>query len=149
MAAEYRDKRKFITTVQGKYLSFCRGGSSCSRKVHETTFVPLPDAARRPAATRLPTRRPAAAARPPPGQPRAPATMDSTSTTPASATRPTSARGAAPIRKTNRPAAGPSSAAAAGSIPACRPPLYRNSRIRYGNVRFPYQKPNFFERFQK
>ena len=86
---------------------------------------------------------------PTPGQPRAAATTACASTTPASATRPTSARGAAPIRKTNRPAAGPSSAAAAGPIPACRPPLCRNSRIRYSNVRFPYQKPNFSEMFQK
>jgi len=91
----------------------------------------------------------AAAARPPPGQPRAVATTACVSTTPASATRPTSARGAAPIRKTNRPAAGPRSAAAAGPIPACQPPLCSNARICHSHVHFPYQKPNFLEGFQK
>jgi hypothetical protein len=87
--------------------------------------------------------------RPPPGQPRAAATMVCVSTTPASATRPTSARRAAPIRKTNRPAAGPHFVAAAGVIPACRPPLCCNTGISHSNVCFPHQKPNFFERFKK
>ncbi|MFN9908702.1 MAG: hypothetical protein ACK56F_21680, partial [bacterium] len=64
-------------------------------------------ATRRPAATRPATNQTAATAHPPPGQPRAVATTACVSTTPASAARPTSARGAAPTRKTNRPAAGP------------------------------------------
>jgi hypothetical protein len=75
-------------------------------------------AARRPAATEPATKRTSAAARPPPGQPRAAATTACVSTTPALATRPTSARGAALTRKTNRLAAGPQFAAAAGPIPA-------------------------------
>ncbi len=78
-------------------------------------------------ATRPATNRTAAAARPPPGQPRAAAMTSCVSTTPASATRPTSARRAALTRKTNRPAAGPQLAAAAGPIPACRPPLCCNT----------------------
>jgi hypothetical protein len=64
----------------------------------------------------------AAAPRLPRGQPEAAATIACVSTTPTLVPRPRSARRAAPTRKTNRPAAGPYSAAAAGPIPTYYPP---------------------------
>jgi hypothetical protein len=88
---------------------------------------PSPYRRKTPAATRPATKRTTAAAHPPPGQPRVVAATACASTTPASAARPTSARGAAPTRKTNRPAAGPRFATAACPIPACRPPFRCNT----------------------
>jgi hypothetical protein len=64
-------------------------------------------------------------------------------TNPVSATRPTSVRRAAPTRKTNRPAAGPHFADAAGPIPTCCPPLLFSTGISHINVYFSYKKPNF------
>ncbi len=46
-------------------------------------------------------------------------------------------------QNTNRPAAGPHFAAAAGSIPACCPPPLFSTRINHSNVYFSNKKPNF------
>jgi hypothetical protein len=66
-----------------------------------------------------------------------------------SATRPTSARRAALTRKTNRPVAGPQFAAAAGPIPACRPPSVAIPELVTAMSAFPTKNLIFFEGFKR
>jgi hypothetical protein len=85
------------------------------------------------------------------GPPRGGRTNTCVSTTPASVPRPRSARRAAPTRKTNRPAAGPYSAATAGPIPTCYPPpplLFRTG-ISHSHVFLTYKELNFPSGFAK
>jgi hypothetical protein len=71
------------------------------------------------------------------------------STTPVSETGPRSARRAAHIRKTNRPAAGPYIAAAAGPPHTCCPPPSLCVAISHCHVFFIGKKFNFSARFKE